>query len=591
MIKIFIRALSVIVIPIIFGLIIGFAIPLLMLSQSADSYSFFKPQVFITYGIVLSLYFSCVFFALVLPFYYLGGVFWAHRIMGFMFGWVVISGFISPLVISNGMSTLSEKSLNFEAFIGVFLGSILVGWIASSKLRFAAIVFLLIVIIGSVSTVVPSVAHVWPSFPMYPKETSFSDIYHVSSESNIFVISFDGVPENIIADLFKKNPELALPFKDFIFYANAVSLAPDTVLSITSSLYGNLNYHDLASTQEVLIKSLDKKILPQNLILNSFSYGPYQTFSDYQPLIPTGGLYQDAKAMRHTLLEHKRWFSLSLTRAFFKVFNDQNTGVPKLLEKVAVYFGGQFQGEETVGYEKGYQGPEWKLPFLPSYDDYTAFVGRLDANKKGLSIRQLHFTFSHYPIDFDSKCHFRGKDKVWFEKSQNYQGLLEEGLCEISLFTSFIEKLKSLNIYDKSLIILKSDHGEPVSYYDTFPNNLKINGNALWGFNRYRPLLMIKNKNVSQAQISYSRDLVTLGDLAPTVCIASGFSIEYCKMFPGLNLLDKYNISDSPFFYVNYTPNPQASFMFDTHKTVKLRRDGLIPLQIFTSTPELNVSE
>jgi len=254
--------------------------------------------------------------------------------------------------------------------------------------------------------------------------------------------------------------------------------------------------------------------------------------------------------------------------------------------------GGGFKGDEAVSLDAGYKGPEWKLPFLPSYGDYLAFVKKIEASKSGKSLRQLHFTFTHFPVDFDSSCRFRGNEKSWLDQAQNYNGLLDQGICEISLFSIFLDKLKSLDIYDNSIIILKSDHGEPATYYDTYPNNLKINGQKLWGFNRYRPLLMIKNKNIHQGEIKYSSDLVTLGDLAPTICIAAGLSSESCKNFPGLNLLGKYNVSDSPYFYINYTPSPQADFMFDDHKTVRLKRgDGRTPLQLFIDTPELNLSQ
>jgi hypothetical protein len=73
--------------------------------------------------------------------------------------------------------------------------------------------------------------------------------------------------------------------------------------------------------------------------------------------------------------------------------------------------------------------------------------------------------------------------------------------------------------------------------------------------------------------------------------MASFADEDRCKKFPGLNLISNYSIQDDPFFYITYTPSPNASFMFNTHRTVKLRRDGGTPLEIFQSNSELNLTQ
>ena len=84
-------------------------------------------------------------------------------------------------------------------------------------------------------------------------------------------------------------------------------------------------------------------------------------------------------------------------------------------------------------------------------------------------------------------------DKMWYYENQSRKGIEQQDTCAINKFISFIDKLKALDIYDKSMIIFKSDHGKPATYFSKEPNNITINGHKLWGYNRYRPTLMIKD--------------------------------------------------------------------------------------------------
>ncbi|MFX1590657.1 MAG: sulfatase [Promethearchaeota archaeon] len=88
---------------------------------------------------------------------------------------------------------------------------------------------------------------------------------------------------------------------------------------------------------------------------------------------------------------------------------------------------------------------------------------------------------------------------------------------------SLIEKLKSLNIYDNTLIILTADHGEAFLDHDKF-----LHGRSVYNEEVHVPLIMTcldrlpKNKEID--------DIVELVDILPTIASISGIPISEIKM-------------------------------------------------------------
>jgi hypothetical protein len=140
-------------------------------------------------------------------------------------------------------------------------------------------------------------------------------------------------------------------------------------------------------------------------------------------------------------------------------------------------------------------------------------------------------------------------------------------------FDQLMVKLKSLDAYHTSTIVFKSDHGEPVNYYDKAPHNQKINGHSLWGYNRYRPTLLIKPAARIQEKMVVQDTQVVTSDLAFTLCVEHKF--ERCSSFKGINLLGnipvKYETSDN--FYVYLPIDENSSFTIETHKEVEVSRN------------------
>ena len=235
-----------------------------------------------------------------------------------------------------------------------------------------------------------------------------------------------------------------------------------------------------------------------------------------------------------------------------------------------------------------HKGKKWDIKNILKIHEYNSWIEGLSVGDKEFSVRFLHFTFTHFPVDLDEGCNYRSYDALWYQRSQSEDGLRAQSTCALSLFSDFINKLNYLNVYDNSMIVLKSDHGEPPFLYSEEPDNLQINGHNRFGYNRYRPLLMIKGFNTRHQNITYKKDLVLLNDLAKTLCINSGLDMR-CDLFPGLNLMADELKSDDPYF-IYAVEDEKSSVEFETYISVKIPSRNMDFLEALEESPLVSLS-
>jgi len=218
--------------------------------------------------------------------------------------------------------------------------------------------------------------------------------------------------------------------------------------------------------------------------------------------------------------------------------------------------------------------PDRKGKFHSTVEGYDRVIDSMVVDSDKPSVFYTHFTFSHWPTTTDENCVYRKMDKGWFSTHQNKSGIRKGAICGMKKYTELIDKLKSLGVYDKTTIVLLSDHGKPVQYYDAPPHNLQINGYGDLGFDRYQPFLMIKPAGQSNDAIVMSEKFALLDDLAQTTCNLFE-ATSFCERTPGLDLLDDSDISPEN-FYIHVAKDDSSDWMVVTHKAVKLDRN--IPL-------------
>jgi len=542
-----------------------FWVPVYHVGVTPGEFGFLDGPIFLR----LSLLWSFIFIApLCLVFVFLHGIGMksgARFLAVFLLTWTVLAGLAFPLVRSDGMIEASEAQINGLHLMWVVVFSLCCSTLASTQRLVFPLVFCLIL---TATTAIPSLPAFFRSFA---KAESPLDFFKVSTEKNIFVVSFDGLPGVVADQVLSEYPKLAEAFKDFVVFTNAVSQAPATHASMRAELFGSRSYHELGATDAQVDAILHLDSLLLNSVENSYTYGTYNDFNVHMDKqVPALSF---VRVPEHDKIDrHMAWMELLLAR----IGTPHLPGMlrdTQLSDRIMLWMSpSKTQAEGLAMRLKNYTGPAWKQSYVLQTLDYDWIVNHLTASKPGLAVRHMHFLHVHFPVDFDETGAFRSDNSEWHRANQNEEGLFNQCIGSLNQFAFLIRKLRELEIYDRSLIVLKSDHGKPAPYYDSPPHDMRINNNKLWGFNRYMPLLMIKDFGRRANQLARDPRLVALPDLAKTLCVAAQTGNMDCSKYSGLDLLDTEAVADDSVLYLEVVKNVDSTFRFDTHQTIALTR-------------------
>ena len=569
--------------------IVFIAVPIYMMAQSPEDFDFINVSSFVTSGLWFAIT-LCIFLSMVLAFLYFLRM---HKIANsfslFVITWVVLAGFILPVSVSTGMVEPEKNPVDALHLVIVLITAIAFSVFASGAFRKSIYLFLSIIVLGSV---IPSLFTISKHLDLTSgedhaearadkKSEKFRDI--LSNKRNVLVISFDGLPGPIVSDILKTNDQISKEFKDFRFFDNVIAQAPVTKLSLMGEIYGVRNFKSTGKNHDSVFKGLKKAGLNDQLLTSEVadSYQIGYSFIDtkHLPISRNLDTYQEQQEtvafFRYPIVRIATSATLSLT-----IWEASEFRLKEYLKNSSI-------NEKLPGFEN-HTGKTWDKKNIVEILHYSSWVDGLDVGNKDYSVRFLHFTFTHFPVDFDSNCKYKSDDADWHNRNQNEAGARAQTICALKLFSNLLNKLKHLNIYNNSLVVFKSDHGEPVYFYSQYPDNLLINGHYRFGYSRYRPTLMIKDFNADNVDITFNNDLVLLNDLANTLCTNSGLDIR-CKHFPGVDLLSDNLESDEP-YYIYVVSNSKSNTKFETYTSVKIPSRKMDFLEVLKNSPLISLS-
>jgi len=84
---------------------------------------------------------------------------------------------------------------------------------------------------------------------------------------------------------------------------------------------------------------------------------------------------------------------------------------------------------------------------------FGQFIDRMTVARTAPVYKLIHLGVPHRPVVMDRECGFIG------EMSFSRDGYLAQSRCAVDLVSEFLDRLRSLDIYDSSLIVVSSDHG------------------------------------------------------------------------------------------------------------------------------------
>lgn len=202
---------------------------------------------FFVFSILITITFGLIFYAAHLLLNLIHLQWLASGILYLIIFWVSLSGLLLPLVGQAGMESPENLTTNYRNLTLVITISLTLTLLTYTKLKPAVLTFAIILISTSLSSI---------AYNLYNTGASMSRFSGLSNYDNVIILSFDGLAGNVAKQVIENNLDIKHEFKDFIFYDNAVSLAPATAASLRSEIYGNLNFRETGKNSSELQQKL-----------------------------------------------------------------------------------------------------------------------------------------------------------------------------------------------------------------------------------------------------------------------------------------------------------------------------------------------
>ena len=472
----------------------------------------------------------------------------------------VCSGFFFSVSGHTGLLDPEDAPVDTANVLLCLLGAALMLVLFESRQRRLFHLGLVIFVLANVAVVIST------SLIDIP-QAEHEDVYAASTERNIFVLSFDGLSGSAMSEVLEEE-SFADVLSGFTVYESVSTSSPATSMSIAAELYGNQNFKEHATTSEDVFDHAPDELLTNVLAQNRFEVKTYGLYS-------TNLVDEGARIIKPGLIEQSSaaLFRLSMARMFGRSFVPVGTA-ENLLFRVMRDPSVQPEADglrERIGRSHSHG---WAKDLTVSILDYERFVSELQSGVEDPAAFFLHFTHTHFPVEFDSGCNFRGDEWEWFASNQSFEGAKGEARCALGQFSAFLTKLEALGIFDESMVVLKSDHGKPPIF--ARPGGIQettIHGHPIYGLARYAPFLAVKPFGPGEGEpLRWSDAPVMLDDLARTICEESEIEFE-CDTYPGYNILrDSDVIPTDDEVTVFVVTSETSDFRFETHQAVTITR-------------------
>jgi YidC/Oxa1 family membrane protein insertase len=364
-------------------------------------------------------------------------------------------------------------------------------------------------------------------------------------KKNIVVIMLDMFTGDHVSTIFKDYPKLKSHFTGFTWYPDTLTMGYNTFVS-EPSIHGGHDYTvDAINSRSEKIESIVDEIakgytvFTNNFGEKGFDISLYGTqFTDCDNI--KKHVVNKYLKVCGELGKEKDYFSYFMKNNDLKIDfsknNDnkflQSYGLMSVFPYVLrpyIYQNGLWLGSVI----KSYNSRNYSVY---SYLDSMDSISNVNANKS--TFKYIQSSIPHLPWNIDKNLELTLNDAYPETKSQftKVDGIIPEHLYaeafSLKAISKWISWLKNNNIYDNTMIILVSDHGEgdSVSLSKTF--GINTTGKHLSKTNQGYPgrphgLLMIKDFN-SDKSFRVSNKFMSTADIPSIVCQA----IDGCKNIP-----------------------------------------------------------
>jgi hypothetical protein len=276
-----------------------------------------------------------------------------------------------------------------------------------------------------------------PSKPDLTDPDAAAPLFRFSSEKNILVVLLDGMGSEIFDDVVRDNPDIRAALDGFTYYVDTAGVGYTTVLSLPV-IHSGVEYEPGKP-----IKQFYSETIEAGSFLNDLAAAGYETAL-------VNPLYGKCPSMAKICSRA----SSILTTTSATVASEAN-----LLLAISIFRGVPLPLKNLV-----YNNGKWRN-FLGSHSAKTEhhsvegnsmmleFAAKSAVGASKPTAKFLHLLSTHMPVAVGANCEYIGEQK------KTREGYTQQVKCAMAAFARFIKALRDRGIFDKTAIVLLSDHG------------------------------------------------------------------------------------------------------------------------------------
>lgn len=367
------------------------------------------------------------------------------------------------------------------------------------------------------------------------------EIFELSSRQNIIHVLLDGFQSDIFKEIISEDPDYYYAeLEGFTFFEETTGSFPFTRFSLPAYLSGQV-YKNNMPKQDFISATLKGRTIPNVLYdrgydVDNVSFIEYvkKPYSNYYNIPTPYGIkkqqYQKSQA------------ALMIDLVLFR-------SVPHIIKKV-IYNNQSWLIQRFFSIEN-----QANTLYFSHRDFLQDLIDNTTIKRQKPLYKYIHLLNAHGPPTVNKDCKYAGKVLPWTR--ENVRNISR---CSLDHVIVFLNKLKSLGIYESSFIIISADHGRgidvklrnierPLNGYSNLP---RIVGFAM-------PLMLVKLPN-SKKPLQISKAQVELTDLPATINSILNLNEEFNgRSFYSIdpNEIRKRNF----FYYESGRQNYQSSFL------------------------------
>ncbi|HJO37101.1 MAG TPA: sulfatase-like hydrolase/transferase [Vicinamibacterales bacterium] len=407
-------------------------------------------------------------------------------------------------VVALGLRVSRIAPLASQMFVGVQVVAILVGQSANGQAR-------------------------WEEPP--------PEIYQFSAQQNVIVVVLDAFQ----SDVFEEFVELDRPwfderFSGFVFFADHASPFPTTSLSMPAMLTGR-TYRNARPVPEFVRDAFGEASIFRGLRRHGYEIDIASILepSWVDDWFPAGAGERGVDPLRMAIRrpyvgieDYRRFTARQLIE--LSVFRH----VPHIAKEALAQHQDWFSRVFWT-FSQGSMAEERRYLARNSQEFFSEFIDNVTMGRSRPVFKLIHLGIPHAALVVDEDCDFVGRLRL------SREAYLGQARCAVDLAATFLDRLRVLDVYDDSVIVVLSDHGiglEPRGFTGESGSLPRDNGKpterlaSLVG--RAKALMLVKPPG-SDGPLVISRTPTTHTDLPATIFDILGFS----HAFEGISMLKR----------------------------------------------------